>query len=104
MIASTLTRSTTVTSQDDWDKRLSLLLPRLQPLLEQQPGFVSHEMRREGDAGRMVEVTTWRTGDDCRAYLRGGGAAMAATMLDALFPTAAFPNGNWVREMAEVAD
>ena len=80
MIASTLTRTTTVTSLDDWEKRLSLLLPRLRPLLERQTGFVSHEMRREGDAGRMVEVTTWRTADDCRAYLRNGGAAMAATI------------------------
>ena len=51
----------------------------------------------------MVQVTEWRTMDDCRAYLRKGAAAMAATWLDAFFPTAPFPDGNWVRENAEVA-
>ena len=28
-------------------------------------------------------------------------AAMVATMLDAFFPTAPFPDGNWVRETVE---
>ena len=101
VITSTLTRTTTVTSPDDWDKRLSMLLPRLRPLLEQQTGFVSHEIRRDGDRGRMVEVTAWRTADDCRAYLRNGGAAMAATLLDAHFPTATCPNAYGLRETSE---
>jgi len=30
-----------------------------------------------------------------------GAAAMAATWLDAFFPTAPFPNGTWVRETVE---
>ena len=104
MITSTLRRTTTITKQDDWDARYPQLLARLRPLLERQPGFVEHELRREGDGGRMVETTTWRSADDCRAYLRNGGAAMAATMLDAFFPTAPFPNGNWVRETSEAPD
>ena len=104
MITSTLRRMTTITKQDEWDTRYAPLLARLRPLLERQPGFVDHDLRREDDGGRMVETTRWRSADDCRAYLRNGGAAMAATILDAFFPTAPFPNGNWVRETSEAPD
>jgi len=101
MVTSTLRRMTTVRDAEEFEKRRAAMLPRLMPVLERQPGFVSHEMRREGDDGSMVEVTQWRSQDDCRAYLRNGGAAMAATILDAFFPTAPYPNGNWVRETVE---
>jgi hypothetical protein len=103
MIRSTLTRKTVVTDAADFDKRTAALEGRLLPLLQQQPGFISYEMRRDGDGGGMVQVTSWQTESDCRAYLRNGGAAMAATILDAFFPTAAYPDGNWVRENVEVA-
>lgn len=103
MVISTLRRRTTVTKPEDWSAREERLLARLRPHLERQPGFVSHELRREDDAGSMAEVTQWRTAADCRAYLRNGAAAMAATMLDAAFPTAPYPNGNWVRETVEQA-
>ncbi len=96
-VVSTLRRTTTVTAADDFAQRQAALLSRLMPLLEGQPGFLSHEMRQE-DAGGMVEVTRWASMDECRAYLRNGGAAMAATILDAFFPTAAYPDGTWVRE------
>jgi len=95
MVISTLRRRTTVTKPEDWSAREERLLARLRPHLERQPGFVSHELRREDDAGSMAA--------DCRAYLRNGAAAMAATMLDAAFPTAPYPNGNWVRETVEQA-
>ena len=98
MVVSTLTRHTTVRDADDFAKRQQALEARIVPLMQKQPGFVSREMRRDGDAGAMVETTTWQSEDDCRNYLRNGGAAMAATILDAFFPTAPFPNGNWVRE------
>jgi heme-degrading monooxygenase HmoA len=101
MIRSTLTRKTTVTDSADFEKRQAALETRLLPLLQKQPGFVSHEMRRDGDAGGMVQVTAWQTEADCRAYLRQGGAATAATILDAFFPTAPYPDGNWVRENVE---
>jgi heme-degrading monooxygenase HmoA len=102
MIRSTLTRTTTVADVAEFEKRQAALEGRLLPLLQKQPGFVSHEMRREGNAGAMVQVTVWTTDADCRAYLRNGAAAMAATMLDAFFPTAPFPDGNWVRENHDV--
>ncbi len=101
MIRSTLSRNTTVSAADEFEKRQTALIERLLPLLQRQPGFVSHEMRREGDGGGMVQVTAWQTADDCSTYLRNGAAAMAATMLDAFFPTAPFPNGTWVRQNAD---
>jgi Antibiotic biosynthesis monooxygenase len=101
MIVSTLRRTCTVTAQEEWDKRSAALLARLTPYLQTQPGFVAHELRRDSDGGAMVETTWWRSEDDCRAFLRGGAAAMASTWLDAFLPTAPFPNGNWVRETIE---
>ena len=103
MIISRLRRMTTVADAAEFDKRAATLGDRLQPLLARQPGFVAREMQRDGDGGGMIEMTTWHTADDCRAYLRNGGAAMAATMLDAFFPTAPFPDGNWLRETVEQA-
>jgi hypothetical protein len=103
MIESRLERMTTVSDAAEFDKRAAALDQRLQPLLSRQPGFVSRDMRRDGDAGGMIEVTRWASMDDCRAYLRNGGAAMAATMLDAFFPTAPYPNGNWVRTNVEAS-
>lgn len=103
MTVSTLRRTSTISKQQDWDARLRALLATLQPHLERQPGFVSHDLRREGDGGAMVEVTRWRSDADCRRYLREGAAALAATMLDAAFPTAPYPNGTWLRETSEDA-
>ena len=103
MIAATLTRTTVVTQAEEFEKRRDALLARLLPYLQRQPGFVSHKLRRDGDGGGMIETTSWRSEADCRAFLRGGAAAMAATWLDAFFPTAPYPNGNWVRTTAEVA-
>ena len=101
MIHSTLTRKTTVTDADEFAKRSAALEARLLPLLQKQPGFASYEMKADGDGGGMVQVTSWQSEADCRAYLRNGAAAMAATILDAFFPTAPYPDGNWVRENVE---
>ena len=101
MVESKLKRICTVTDAAEFEKRSAALLARLVPYLQRQPGFVSHELRRDGEAGGMVETTAWRGMDDCRAYLRNGAAAMAATWLDAFFPTAPFPDGNWLRETVE---
>ncbi len=100
MTTSTLRRRTTVTDAAEFEKRKSALLAKLLPYLQNQRGFASHDLSRAGDAGDMIETTSWASDDDCRAYLRGGAAAMSATWLDAYLPTAPFPNGNWVRETA----
>jgi hypothetical protein len=101
VVVSTLKRITIIRDADEFAKRQQALESRIAPLMQKQPGFVSREMRRDGAGGGMVEVTTWQTPDDCRNYLRNGGAAMAATILDAFFPTAPYPNGNWLRETVE---
>jgi heme-degrading monooxygenase HmoA len=101
MVTSTLRRMTVVRDAAEWQKREQALMGRLLPYLQRQPGFVAHELRREGDDGAMTEVTRWQSMEDCRAYLRNGVAAMAATWLDASFPTAPYPNGNWVRDTVE---
>jgi heme-degrading monooxygenase HmoA len=103
MIVTTLTRTTVVADADEFEKRRAAVLARVVPYLERQPGFVAHELRRDGDLGGMVETTTWSAEGDCRAFLLGGAAAMAATWLDAFLPTAPYPNGNWLRTTADVA-
>ena len=101
MFVSTLTRTTIVADAAEFEKRRDGLLQRLTPYLERQPGFVSHNLRRDGDAVGMTETIVWQSEAGARACLRGGAAAMAATWLDAYFPTAPFPNGNWVRTLQE---
>jgi len=103
MVESTLRRISTVTDPAEFEKRREALAARLLPHLQRQPGFVSHQLQRDGDVGGQVEVTVWRSAGDCRSYLRNGAAATAATWLDAFFPTAPFPNGNWTREIVERA-
>lgn len=100
MFASTLRRMTTV-KPEEFEKRKSGLEAKLLPYLQRQPGFVSYELRADGNKGGMVETTQWSTETDCRDFLRGGAAATAATWLDGFFPTAPYPNGTWVREVAE---
>lgn len=100
MVVSILTRSTGVPPAE-WTRRTRLLMPKLLSLLEGEPGFVSLEMLRAAD-GRLVEITRWQTAADWRRYIREGAAAMVATISDALFPTAAYPNGAWVRRTFEV--
>jgi hypothetical protein len=98
-VTAVLRRKTTVADPAEFAKRAAALESRLVPYLQRQPGFVGREMRLEGSGGDMVETTTWATEDDCRRYLRGGAAAMAATWLDAFLPTAPYPDGTWVRSI-----
>ncbi len=98
-VTAVLRRKTVVRDPAEFEKRAQALDARLLPYLMKQPGFVSREMRLEGGAGEMVETTTWASEDDCRRYLRGGAAAMAATWLDAFLPTAPYPDGTWVRSV-----
>lgn len=100
MIVSTLKRKTAIADREEWDKRAERLLARLRPYLERQPGFAGIELKL-ADGGDMTEATSWQSNEDCERYVRGGAAATAATMSDALLPTAPYPNGAWARETSE---
>lgn len=100
MIVSVLKRKTAIADAEEWDKRAARLLERVRPLLERQGGFAGIELRR-GDRGELTEETRWQSMDDCRRYVREGGAASVATIADALLPTAPYPNGRWLREQRE---
>jgi hypothetical protein len=100
-VTHTLRRQTTITKQEDWDKRSAGYAGIALPYLQAQPGFVAHAIQRDGDSGAMVETTTWASAEDCRSFVRGGSAATAATWLDGFLPTAPYPNGTWVRETVD---
>ena len=100
MVVSVLQRKTAIADAEEWDKRAERLLERLRPHLERQPGFVDVELVR-GEGGALTESTRWQSMDDCRHYVRDGAAATAATIADAILPTAGYPNGAWVRETRE---
>ena len=97
MVISVLIRKTAIRDPEEWRKRADSLVERLRPLLERQPGFVDVAVEAADD-GSLRETTRWSSADDCRRYVREGGAAMVATIADALLPTAPYPNGAWVRE------
>ncbi|MGB2694475.1 MAG: hypothetical protein WBD55_04710 [Dehalococcoidia bacterium] len=100
MIVSILSRHTAIADSAEWEKRAARLLDRLRPLLERQSGFAGIDLKRD-DAGRLTETARWQSWDDCQRYVRGGAAAMVATIADAFLPTAPYPNGGWQRESRE---
>lgn len=102
MIVSALSRKTAIANQEEQGRRANRLLERLQPFLERQTGFAGMELQW-GEDGYLTELTRWRTQEDCRRYVREGAAATAATMSDALLPTAPYPNGTWSRKTHEEA-
>ncbi|MDP3768465.1 MAG: hypothetical protein Q8S13_10660 [Dehalococcoidia bacterium] len=97
MIVSLLRRQTAIVDREECERRAARLLERLRPLLDRQPGFAGIELVR-GEGAQLEESTRWRSLEDCRRYVRGGAAATAATISDALLPTAPYPNGAWLRE------
>lgn len=98
MVVSILVRKTVARTEEEWRQRLERGLPRIMEVLQRQPGFVSAQFGwgSEGD-GRVVGITGWQTPEDARRYIRGGAAALVATIEDAVLPTAPYPDGTWVR-------
>lgn len=105
MIVSILLRKTRIKDRAEWEKRLSGVLPRLKPILEAAPGFISVQYAWGADGeGEIMQTTAWQTLDDCRRYVREGAAADIATIEDAAVPTAPHPDGAWVRKTFEVVE
>jgi heme-degrading monooxygenase HmoA len=99
MIVSILTRHTRITERAVWEAALGTVLPKIREVLEAAPGFVSVQyLWGTDESGHVAQITTWQSEDDWRRYVRGGGAAMVATIEDAAVPTAAYPNGSWIRQ------
>ena len=104
MIVSIVTRKTRLKDRGQMESQLAKLLPRVREITEAEDGFVSVEYLWGADGdGEIAQITTWDTLDDCRRYVRGGGAATVATIEDAAMPTAAHPDGAWVRKTFESA-
>jgi heme-degrading monooxygenase HmoA len=105
MIMSILSRKTAVSSREEWETRLGTMKAHIESLLTRQPGYVSHQFLYSADSeGDIMQVTVWQSLDDCRAFLRGGAAAMVGTMEDAVLPSAPYPYGNWYRRNFEVPE
>ncbi len=105
MVVSILTRRTRIRDRALWEAALGTVLPRITESLGSESGFVSlqYGWGMEND-GEFAQITTWKTLDDCRAYVRGGGAATVATIEDAAVPTAPHPDGAWVRKTFETIE
>ncbi len=104
MIISILTRKTRLTDRARWEVALAAVLPQIREIVASEAGFVSLQYLWNADEpGEVAQTTTWRTLDDCRRYVRRGGAAKVAMIEDAAIPTAAHPDGAWVRRTYEAA-
>jgi heme-degrading monooxygenase HmoA len=102
MVVSILTRRTRLRDRVQWEAALGTVLPRIRELLASQPGFVSVEYAWGAeDSGEFAQITAWNSLQDCRKYVREGGAATVATVEDAAVPTAPHPDGAWVRKTFE---
>lgn len=86
---------------EEWEDRARLLQERLTAVLRRQPGFLGWQLLRTPDGAAMTEVTRWDSLEHCKRYVREGGAALAATIMDAIVPTAPYPDGAWIRATYE---
>ena len=103
VVVSILMRRTAIASREEWQRRIAQALPRVRAVLDKQPGFVDVSYAWScDDSGEMAVITRWRGQDACQTFVRGGGAALMATVEDAIIPTAAYPHGTWVRKTYEV--
>ncbi len=105
MVVSIVMRKTAVQERAQWEARLAEALPQIKRVLQGEQGFVSVQYLwgAEGD-GEMGQITTWQTLEDCRCYVREGGAATVGAYEDRAVPTASHPDGTWLRKTYEVAE
>lgn len=105
MVVSILMRKTRITDRAQYEGLVAGLLPKVTEVMKGLPGFVSVQYLWSLTAeGEIAQITTWAAPDDCRRYVRDGAAATVATIEDAVIPTAAHPDGAWVRKTYETAE
>ena len=103
MVVSILIRNTEIKERAQWEARLKGALPKILEVLQGEPGFVSVQYLWGADGdGEIGQITTWQTADDCRHFVREGGAATVGAFEDRAVPTASHPDGAWVRKSYEV--
>jgi hypothetical protein len=103
-VKSILVRKTRIGERPLWEGALEMVLPKIREVLASEEGFVSLEYAWNVDEpGRFAQITAWQTADDCKRYVREGGAATVATIEEAAVPTAPYPDGSWVRQNYETA-
>jgi hypothetical protein len=99
MVKSILTRKTSVKERAQWQSRLDGVMPKLRAVMEAEQGFVSVEyVWGAQDDGEFAQITEWKTQEDCRRYVREGGAATVGALEDRAIPTASHPDGAWLRK------
>jgi hypothetical protein len=105
MVISFLTRKTRITDRAAWDAALSGVRPRIEEVLKAQDGYlgVTYYWGLSG-GGAFAQVTEWESEEACQNYVRNGAAADVATIEEAAVPTAAYPDGAWVRQNFSAAD
>ncbi len=105
MVISIVTRKTSVRDRAQWQSRLESVLPKITEVLKAEPGFAEVQyLWGAEDDGEMAQITRWETLDDCRRYVREGGAATVALYEDRAIPTAPYPDGSWLRQTFEVVE
>jgi len=103
MVISILRRKSRLTDRARWESQLADVLPKITGILEKCPGFVSFQYAWDvNEEGAFAQITTWRTEDECKRYVREGAAATIATIEEGALPTAPHPDGRWVRQTYEV--
>ncbi|TMF08271.1 MAG: hypothetical protein E6I38_07740 [Chloroflexi bacterium] len=105
MVVSILRRKSRLTDRARWQSQLNVVLPKITGILEKSAGFVSVQYAWDvNEEGAFAQITTWQSEDDCKRYVREGGAATIATLEEAAIPTAPHPEGRWVRQTYEAAE
>jgi heme-degrading monooxygenase HmoA len=105
MVVSILRRKSRIADRSRWEAQIAGVLPKISAVLEKLPGFVSVQYAWDvNDEGAFAQITTWRSDEDCRRYVREGAAATIGTLEEAAIPTALHPDGRWLRQTYEVVE
>jgi hypothetical protein len=105
MIVSILRRKGRIPDRARWETQLAGVMPKIRPVLERTPGFISVQYAWDVfGQGEFAQITTWERDEDCKRYVREGPAATIATLEEAAIPTALHPDGRWVRQTYEIVE